>query len=73
MNFIMWEQHGRAGYKYSATMKEVCHWGLLKCPLLVVVIVREIFIDILQLDGFAAEVSWKERERQIDCDDGSPR
>lgn len=26
VNYIMWEQHGRAGYKYSATMKEVCHW-----------------------------------------------
>lgn len=23
VNYIMWEQHGRAGYKYSATMKEV--------------------------------------------------
>ncbi|XP_020603543.1 uncharacterized protein C1orf101-like [Orbicella faveolata] len=22
VNYIMWEQHGRAGYKYSATMKE---------------------------------------------------
>jgi len=26
VNYIMWEQHGRADYKYSATMKEVCHW-----------------------------------------------
>lgn len=27
VNYIMWEQHGRADYKYSATMKEVlCNW-----------------------------------------------
>ena len=26
VNYIMWERHGRAGYKYSSTMKEVCHW-----------------------------------------------
>ena len=23
VNYVLWEQHGRAGYKYSKTMKEV--------------------------------------------------